>query len=165
MSAIAVGLLLRGVTSSPATSGRARARRGIVATLIAFSAISLIFALKPGLVALSLSDPVYLGHQAREVFTNALVTIPLGFFFCARAAEPPRDGGRNAQSLWTGAALLAFALAIALYIAQGALAGDALGEAQSTDMRVLIFPHFFEHAFTYVVASCVAVGTFLTLAK
>ncbi|MCW3783068.1 hypothetical protein OM960_16080 [Defluviimonas sp. CAU 1641] len=157
LSVLAIGLTLRAASAArPAGS----AWPVILIVGAVFAGLSLAFGAGTGLAATSVLDPVYLGHQAREVATNALVTIPLGFFVCARLAETPSFGRPNGPGIATGGVIMLAALGLAGYIAHGALTGGAMEEAQSTDLRVLIFPHFFEHMFTYAVASLTAAAVF-----
>jgi len=45
--------------------------------LVLFTALSIVF----GLDLKPFTDPVFLGHQAREAFTHGLVTLPLAWWY------------------------------------------------------------------------------------
>ena len=122
-----------------------------------FLALALMFV--PG--SDSFRNAVYIGHQAREVATHAVVTVPLAWSACLFL-------GRDAWSERTiGASSIAFALIaggvgvfVGLYLVVASLVTSAASQGQSESLAVLIFPHFFEHTFSYVVTTLSAGLTF-----
>jgi hypothetical protein len=46
------------------------------------------------------------------------------------------------------------------YVLVAAALADAVAEGQTTDLVTLIFPHFFEHSFTYAVVVALACSTY-----
>jgi hypothetical protein len=102
---------------------------------ILFAALTIVF----GVSKSSWIDPRYLGHQARELFTHALVTVPL-----AMAAIR--------QTGWTFRRKPAIAfLTLSSYLAAGVLLTGSHHQAQSSDWTSVICAHFFEHTFSYLV--------------
>jgi hypothetical protein len=140
-----------------------------IALTIAFSRGYLLFELKQ-----PFRDPRYLGHQAREVLTHALVTVPLAWSVCLlmlpslRAATPamsmPRTAPRSSAIVVTIiAGVIGFLLAT--YVCVAAWVTDATSHGQTTDPVTLIFPHFFEHSFTYLVVPTVAALVYEIVAR
>jgi len=131
--------------------------RTVAAALGLFLALALLFV--PG--GDSFRNAVYIGHQAREVATHAVVTVPLAWSACLFL-------GRNAWSDRTaGTSPLAFALVaggvgvlVGLYLVIGSLVTSAASQGQSESLAVLIFPHFFEHTFSYVMTTLSAALVF-----
>jgi hypothetical protein len=101
-------------------------------------------------------SPVFLGHQVREAFTHGLVTLPLTWWLClalSRNREVPVDGSVSlAWPLVCGAG----GLLLAVYLLVGALGTSAVSQGQTKSLSLLIFPHFFEHVFSYLVVPLVA---------
>lgn len=158
ISVIALGLVARGVTGST--------ERGLPVLLTGpagFIALCAIF-YSPELMTNALRDPVYLGHQAREVFTHGLTTLPLAVAACLLCAPVPRGRPRRGPVL-AGLGLLVLAVAMAGYVGAAAMAGDAAGQGQSQDMGVLIFPHFFEHFLGYCLVIFMAAATYVSLTR
>ena len=131
--------------------------RTVAAAVGLFLALALLFV--PG--GDSFRNAVYIGHQAREVATHAVVTVPLAWSACLFL-------GRNAWSDRTaGTSPLAFALVaggvgvlVGLYLVIGSLVTSAASQGQSDSLAVLIFPHFFEHTFSYVMTTLSAALVF-----
>lgn len=150
-------------------TGGGRGTRGLTVAAGAigmYGALTIVFS--NGLSALGepFYDPQYLGHQARELFTHALVTVPAGWGGCLLLAQP-RTGRtetsrmepeRASPSAVVAATLVAGTLGILLggYVCVAALRADAVSHGQTPDLAMLIFPHFFEHSFTYLVVPTVA---------
>ncbi len=110
-------------------------------------------------------DPLYLGHQARELFTHALVTFPVGWAACLlllpkvpMAAPAHSLSWPKSASKLVIVAIIAgiLGLTIGSYVCLAALRSDSVSYGQTTDLAMLIFPHFFEHSFTYLVVPFVA---------
>ncbi len=112
------------------------------AGVAAFLAACLIF----GVNRLPFSDPRYLGHQARETFTHALVTIPLALWLCLSLSEPSVKTFRWSWPVEaTGCGLLM------LYQVGGVVLTGSREHAQTHDVVRIVCSHFFEHTFSYLV--------------
>jgi len=174
---ISVGLagLLRRINGG---RGGGRERKGlgvVIATITLFFALTVLFSISLSSVLLSVFDPVFLGHQARELFTHVLVTVPAAWGFClllSRNVEITslEEGLRSYSWPMTASAGVIGAL-LGVYVCAGALMTDAASYGQTSDVTMLVFPHFFEHSFTYAVVLSVAalvyelVGSTTTAAK
>jgi hypothetical protein len=91
-------------------------------------------------------DARYLGHQARETFTHALVTIPLALWFCLSLSEPAPEAFRwRWPAAATGCGLLM------LYQVGGVVLTGSREHAQTHDLVRIVCSHFFEHTFSYLV--------------
>ena len=120
--------------------------------LIAFALITVVFL--PNLDPLL--DSVFLGHQARELATHTLVTLPLalGAALAASGAAPRGGGERSSRPAILLAA--AGAAAAAAYLAAGVLLTGASSQGQTDDLTVLLGAHVFEHSFGYLIAPLAA---------
>jgi hypothetical protein len=121
-----------------------------------------------GISAASFFNGVYLGHQARELATHAIVSVPLGLGLCLRlAVSQPVDvrgitrTGRGRLALL----LAAIAAGIGAWLAWGVISTDAVSQGQTSSLPALIFPHFFEHTLTYVIVALVAPGVYLATGR
>jgi hypothetical protein len=121
----------------------------------------LLLAMVFGPGADSFRDPVFLGHQARELVTHSLTSVPLAWGLCLWL-------GRD---LWSdrldGVVSLAWPLmaagaggAVGVFLILASLLTSAASQGQSDSLAVLVFPHFFEHTFSYVVSALTAGVTF-----
>lgn len=145
-------------------AGRRPVRAGwrslYAASLVAFAGASFAF----GVSAEPFSDPVYLGHQARELMTHTLVTVPVAIAVClgcgprggVAVRPPPRGAARRCAWIAGGVAV-----ALGAYLAIGVLVTDAASAGQSAALGVLIFPHVFEHVLTYVVVAAGAAAMYV----
>ena len=131
-----------------------------IALTIMFSRGYLFFELKQ-----PFRDPRYLGHQAREVLTHALVTVPIAWGVCMlmlsnwKTTLPAKSTSRTLPISTTIAGTMIAGVAgilLATYVCVAALMAGAASHGQTTDPVTLIFPHFFEHSFTYLVVPMVA---------
>jgi hypothetical protein len=135
------------------TSGLGQAStRPFAMVLAVFAVASLFF----GVNAKPFTDAVYLGHQARELFTHGLVTVPLALGAClglVAASKTPAGSEVEAATPRMGSVYLAgtAAIVIGAYLAVGTLATGASSQAQTTDLVAVVFVHFFEHTLTYVL--------------
>jgi hypothetical protein len=118
--------------------GRAQAIAWIV-----FAALTIVF----GVSRSSFIDPRYLGHQARELFTHTLVTIPLALALVGQTARSA--AGSHAGWAFNRKPAIAF-LAVAIYLAAGVVLTGSHQHAQSSDWTAVICAHFFEHTFSYL---------------
>ena len=112
-----------------------------------------------GLDAAPFGNPLYLGHEARESFTHALVTVPLAIGLLVWSDPQPR--GR--RYFWPGIILIgAVCMMLMAYQAVGAVIAVLVGrQAQTRDLTKLICGHFFEHTFSYLVVPLHALWFFL----
>jgi hypothetical protein len=123
--------------------------------LIAFAVATLVF----GVSALPFRDPVYLGHQLRELVTHTLVTLPLALGACfalARRFSLPDADARPRRSTWPIYASGAVAIACGAYVLIAAVVLKAQAYGQKKALAELLFPHFFEHSLGYVFVSALA---------
>lgn len=157
--AISFGFLLRGVSGKTEKSGLSL----VLIAMSIFAAISIGFSFQKTIFQAAFSDPIYLGHQARELFTHALVTVPLAFFSCALVSSEFASQKIRKNPLIAGFVLIIFASSIAAYIGTMASSGNAISMGQSGDIRVLLFPHFFEHSLGYLMVPIISTATFLTV--
>ena len=117
-----------------------------------------------GYTAEPLVSPVYLGHQARELVTHTLVTVPWALGVClwlqqrVVAETGESRSRRNACDLRVaaGSAVLIYG-----YLVAGALITGAQTEAQTDSLVRLVAVHFLEHSLTYVVTPLVAGSIYL----
>ena len=117
-----------------------------------------------GLTAEPFASPVYLGHQARELVTHTLVTMPWALGLCLWLrrkvmAETGKSGSRGTARdlrVVAGGAVLIYC-----YLIAGALITGAQTEAQTDSLVPLVAVHFLEHSFTYVVTPVVAGSIYL----
>lgn len=123
------------------------------AALATFAGLSLVFA--PDLDPFR--DPVFLGHQIREVFTHALVTLPAAWALCLALAGPNAAPLRDAgvSLLWPAVAGGA-GLFLGAFLLVAALGASAATQGQTDSLVLLLAPHFFEHSFSYLVVPLVA---------
>jgi hypothetical protein len=124
------------------------------AALFLFLVLTLVFrpTLEPFL------DALFLGHQARELATHALITLPLAMaislWVVERRGERLAWGPGSSYKAVRGAALLA--LLLAAWLAAGVLVTGAAGEAQSSSLVALLAGHVFEHSFGYAITTLTA---------
>jgi len=131
-----------------------------ISTIAIYFALTILFFTSFRSLLLSAFDPVFLGHQARELFTHVLVTVPAAWGFClllARKVEVTSSERGSRTYCWpiTATAGVTGTL-LGVYVCAGALMTEAAQYGQTKDVVMLIFPHFFEHSFTYVVVPSVA---------
>jgi hypothetical protein len=113
--------------------------RVLLSAWVVFAALTIVF----GISIDSFIDPRYLGHQARELFTHTLVTIPLAVAIIAS----PRTSFKFNPKLFSIFVLLS------AYLAAGVLLTGARHHTQSSDWTAVICTHFFEHTFSYLVVA------------
>lgn len=124
-------------------------------TLALFGALTVVFV--PNLDPLM--DPQYLGHQARELFTHTLVTIPLTVAALGSVAFPtvtPPPGRFTWAMHRLGYTAAAVSFAGCLYLMIGVVLTDAASRAQSASLASTVGAHFFEHTFSYMVVPLLA---------
>ena len=102
-------------------------------------------------------DPVFIGHQVRESLTHAVVTVPVAWGTCLMLAKPSRaitDDG-TVPIRWA-LAIGGVGALVGLFLLISGLTRSAASQGQSQSLVILLFPHFFEHSFSYVVAGLTA---------
>jgi hypothetical protein len=129
-----IALMLLPLAVTPVAPKR-RINGILIAAWVVFGVLTAIF----GISSDSFIDPRYLGHQARELFTHTLVTIPLAMAIFAH--------GRLGFNLKPALA----AAGIGAYLAAGVFLTGAQHHTQSADWSSVICAHFFEHTFSYLV--------------
>jgi hypothetical protein len=127
---------------APAAITGPRNPRILRSAWIVFALASLLF----GLSMASFADPQYLGRQARETFTHALVTVPLAVAACLFLSSPAAEAGARISWLAAGACLL-----LGLYQAIGVVLTGSRQHAQTQEFVRVVWGHFFEHFLSYVV--------------
>ena len=131
-------------------------------TLALFSVISIIFA--PDLAPFR--DPVFLGHQVREVATHLPVTIPAAWWLCLRLAGTEASfATKKAGSVRWPLLMGLVGAATGLYLLISALGASAASQGQTDSWILLLFPHFFEHMFSYFLVPCIAGLTYVTVLR
>ena len=122
------------------------------AALALFVLLSLVFLPDLG----PFVDALHLGHQARELATHALVTLPLalGAALLARGEPGELRSGRSSRTALVAAAALAVLLGA--WLALGAVATGASSQGQTSDLVVLLCAHVFEHSLGYLLVPLVA---------
>jgi hypothetical protein len=139
--------------------GKKTGQRVFVLVLGIYIGLSIAF----GLNLKPFTDPVFLGHQAREAFTHGLVTLPLAWWFCLDLSGKAGTTGDGSVTLrWPMAAGIA-SIIIAVYLLSGGLFTSAASQGQTESLVLLIFPHFFEHSFSYLVVPLIAAFTYKML--
>jgi hypothetical protein len=139
----------------------------VIGTFAGFIVLTIVFAAGPTPLTMPFTDSRYLGHQARELLTHGLVTLPIAFGCCliliGQTAPIDRvhhgaQGRRVAGPAWLRGAAASAILGTALagYVGIASLVTGAASRGQADDPVTLIFPHVFEHGFTYLVVSLTA---------
>ncbi len=149
--------------------GGALERRGLAVALgviAVYLALTALFTRSLADLVLPFRDPQYLGHQAREIMTHVIVTLPIGWGGCILLQRRALPATQLAPfSGWTrglirGAPWILGAGLAWVYVLLASLKSDAASHGQSADWVTLIFPHFFEHGFTYLVVPLAAALTY-----
>jgi hypothetical protein len=138
------------------TPGRTRLFAG---SLALFVALTLLFELTME----PFREPTFLGHQARELFTHTLVTLPLALGTCFSLARRFAPHGRSRSDESIIPIVLAGALSVlsGLFLLVGSVLTGAQEHGQTTSLAGLLFPHFAEHALGYVLVPALAGALYL----
>jgi hypothetical protein len=104
------------------------------------------------------SDPVFLGHQLRELFTHTLVTLPLALGVCLELARAYSPGTASAKRtpVWPIVATGLVAILTGAFLLAAAVGAGAQSHGQTTGLARLLLPHFAEHALGYVFVPALA---------
>ncbi len=104
-------------------------------------------------------DPRFIGHQAREIFTHAITTLPLGLGLMALVHRTLGAGPGPAPPERQLAARFIALAAIPAYLVAGTLLGDAMATGQTErGLAAMVAAHFFEHSLDFVLAASLVVG-------
>lgn len=143
--------LLRGRPDTRSAPGRG-ALYGC--TLVVFAGLTLLF--HP--TSEPFRDPRFLGHQARELFTHTLVTLPLALGMCFAMAGKFSPGGgiRSTERAWPIALAGALSILSGAFLLVASLLTGAQSQGQSTTLAGLLFPHFAEHSLGYLLVPTLA---------
>jgi hypothetical protein len=143
-------LAVRTVRRAPAGARPTPRGRGVA--WVWFASLTLAFGLSWDTIA----SGRYLGHQARELFTHALVTTPLAVAALAMMSRP----GTRLQWQFDRRAMpaLASVVLIPLLLGAGTVARGGLDEVQwHAGWAGPVGAHFFEHVFDYVFVTALVV--------
>lgn len=123
------------------------------AVLALFGALTIMFSVNLD----PFVEPVYLGHQVREVVTHVLIAIPAAWGACLVLADSQSDvcQSRAARVHWPVVAGLCATL-IGVFLLVGGLVTSAASQGQTQNLTLLWGPHVFEHMFTYLVVALTA---------
>ncbi len=123
------------------------------AALAVFAGFTLLF--RPTMEPFT--EPTFLGHQIRELFTHTLVTLPLALGLCLELArEFSRGTARSNESTWPIFAAGAVSVLCGAFLLVASVVNKAQEHGQTTGLAALIFPHFFEHSLGYVLVPALA---------
>ncbi len=122
--------------------------------LAAFAGATLIF--RPTMEPFT--EPTFLGHQIRELFTHTLVTLPLALGACLEMARKfsPGGGARSNARTWPIFAAGAVSVLSGAFLLVASVLNKAQEHGQTTGLAGLLFPHFFEHTLGYVLVPALA---------
>ena len=128
--------------------------------LAGYAVLTILF----GLTRAPFVDPVVIGHQARELATHTLVTVPLGLgatLMCARET-PVSLGGVLARCRERDLIVPGLVSVLAgVYLAVAVVLTGASQKGQTDNTMALVFPHFFEHTFSYVLVAVASPALYL----
>ena len=143
--------ILRGKPQAERPHGRARLY-GLAWILFALTTV--LF----GVTREPFQDPAYLGHQLRELFTHALVTLPLALGTCLALTNQPTspERVRSRDAVWPIVLTGVISVASGVFLLAASILADAQSHGQTTGLAPLLFPHFAEHAAGYVLVPALA---------
>jgi uncharacterized membrane protein HdeD (DUF308 family) len=106
----------------------------------------------------SFTEPTFLGHQIRELFTHTLVTLPLALGACFELARKFSAGGgtRSNEGTWPIFAAGTVSVLCGAFLLATSVATRAQSHGQTKGLAALLFPHFFEHTLGYVLVPALA---------
>jgi len=150
----AAGIL--GAAAGVAGGGRGQLRT-FTAILVLFGALSVLF--RPTLE--SFVDARFIGHQARELFTHTLVTVPLTLgtlTVVAKRLGGSFRSGEPAPARLAGGVYVTGTLGVVLgaYLTVGVLVTGAASMGQTESLARTVGAHFFEHSLGYALVPLVA---------
>jgi hypothetical protein len=132
----------------------------LLTALTLFAILTIVF----GVSSAPFADARYLGHQGRELFTHALITVPLAIGCCLSIPRggPPTEASK--PGIWPIAAIVICILATA-YLGVGIVLTRSQHLAQTNDWIKVICGHFFEHTISYLVVTVHSVFFYLLGAR
>lgn len=163
--AVTIGLagLIRAVCGrgGPGSGGGA-GLKVLMGVVVAYLLATVVFAHDIGRFLAAFTDPQSLGHEAREAITHSIVTLPIGWGGCwllqrrhlARSCNGP--AAPAAKGLAAPLAWLGLGLAGCAYAVLAAALSGSVEHGQTADKVTLVFPHYFEHGFTYLLTPLAA---------
>lgn len=124
------------------------------AALAAFAGATLLF--RPTMEPFT--EPTFLGHQIRELFTHTLVTLPLALGVCFELARKfsPGGGARSNESTWPIFLAGSVSVLSGAFLLVASVLHKAQEHGQTTGLAGLLFPHFFEHSLGYALTPALA---------
>lgn len=128
----------------------------LITALTLFAILSVIF----GLSTAPFTDARFLGHQARELFTHALITVPLAIGCCLAIPREEAAESHSKAGIWPIAALM-LCILLAAYLGFGVVLTRSQRVAQTSDWIKVICGHFFEHTISYLVVTVHSVFFYL----
>ena len=131
----------------------------LISSLAFYAMFTIIF----GLSSAPFTDARFLGHQARELITHALVTVPLAIGCCLLLPRKETTT-ESKRTIWPIAAIFACIL-LAAYLGAGVVLTRSQRLAQSNDWIKVICGHFFEHTISYLVVTVHSVFFYLLGAR
>ncbi len=132
----------------------ARARRLTFVTFGLIAALTVIF----GINAEPFTSGRYIGHQAREILTHGLVTLPLVYGTIRMCQGPPGDvpAGRTLP-VGVSVAFWMVVAGIPIFLTLAFRGADLESTAQlSSGLSGVVAAHFFEHVLDYILVFLVA---------
>lgn len=160
--------MLLALTGAAALRARQTPHARMAGSSSAYVAVALIYLLLTLLFRPSTDpwiDPLFLGHQARELFTQSLTTVPLALGFClwlARGAPGTQLVGRGPEARLVALFSGSGAAAVGLYLAIGVHVSDSYAMRQSDSFVPVVFGHFLESAPSYVLVPLIAGTVYLS---
>jgi len=142
---------LRPIASRPFT---------LIISLAIFAILTVIF----GLSSAPFTDARFLGHQARELFTHALITVPLAIGCCLSIPRGEAPTSAPKPEIWPTVAI-ATGIILAAYLGFGIVLTRSQHLAQTNDWIKVICGHFFEHTISYLVVTVHSVFFYLLGAR
>ncbi|MCL6481860.1 MAG: hypothetical protein K6U02_09040 [Firmicutes bacterium] len=159
LALLAAAFALFGLLAEKGQQGNSKALRQYLGSLAGFVLLTVLFGLTPEPFA----DARYLGHQARELFTHGLVTLPLAVGACLKLTGEVLVPSARRKTARMRAVGLAGAVAglLAAFLILGALRTGAAQQAQTQEHYRLIAAHVFEHTLGYLLVTAVSVCCYL----
>jgi hypothetical protein len=105
-------------------------------------------------------DPRFIGHQAREILTHSLVTLPMAMGLLALVLRHHGHQPKLSRlALKVPVSRAAVVLAIPAYLGFATIASEAMSHGQTAGgLAAMVAAHFFEHVLDYVFVALLCVG-------
>ena len=131
----------------------------LISAFASFAIFTIIFGISPA----PFTDARFLGHQARELFTHALITVPLAIGCCLSIPRKETES-TSKRTIWPIAAIV-ICIVLTAYLGAGIVLTRSQHVAQSNDWIKVICGHFFEHTISYLVVTVHSVFFYLLGAR